>query len=244
VDFYILGPVGVAAHGREIRLGGYKPRTVLAALLLARGRVVSDAQLSTLLWRWDPPATMSAQIYTYVSRLRARLAPEVRINRRTPGYELQIGSARFDYAEFERLARRGREELRAERYREAAAQLSSALALWRGPPLSNVTSFLAEDELPCLEEARLAALDARIGADIVLGRSADVVAELTRLVADHPLRERLRAHLMTALHRSGRQADALAVYHEGRRMLADEVGACPGSALETAYQRILRGGPG
>jgi DNA-binding SARP family transcriptional activator len=244
MDFHILGPVGVVANGKEIRLDGPKQRTVLAALLLARGRVVSDAQLSTLLWRWEPPATMSAQIYTYVSRLRTRLAPEVRIIRRVPGYEMQIESARFDYAEFERLAQRGREELKAEHYHEAAAQLSRALALWRGPALSNVTSFLADNELPRLEEARMAALDARIEADIMLGRSAEVVAELTRLVAEHPLRERLRAYLMTALHYSGRQADALTVYHEGRRVLADEVGVDPGAALKTAYQQILIGGPG
>jgi DNA-binding SARP family transcriptional activator len=214
---------------------------VLAALLLARGRVVADAQLSEFLWGWHPPTTMSAQIYTYVSRLRQRLAPEVAIVRRPPGYMLQIESAEFDYEQFERLTRLGHDLMTAGRHEDATRNFRASLDLWTGPPLANVTEFLASVDLPRLEEARTATLESRIEADLTLGRHAQLVPELTGLVTQYPMREQLRVQLMTALYRCERQADALSVFQEGRQVLTEELGVDPGAALTAAYQAILHG---
>lgn len=216
-------------------------RTVLAALLLARGRLLSDDHLSYLLWGENPPSTPNAQIYTYVSRLRKCLGPAVNIERRRPGYTMDIGRLDLDVVHFERLSRTGRDALRHNRYSEAAELLRAALACWRGPALSNVTENLASAELHHLEEARMVALDGRIEADLALGNHAHLIPELTLLVAEQPLRERLRAQLMIALYRFDRQADALAVYHDARRVLAEEMGSDPGANLTEVYQAILAG---
>ncbi|MFI8460181.1 BTAD domain-containing putative transcriptional regulator [Kitasatospora sp. NPDC085464] len=244
MEFSVLGLVSVKdARGAEVGLDGAKQRTVLAALLLARGRVVTDARLSTLLWDWNPPATMSAQIYTYISRLRKRLGPRVRLSRQGPGYQLDIGDTRFDLVEFERLTRQARSALAASRFDAAARDFESALALWQGPALGNVTEALAQLEVPGLEEARTAALEGRVEADLALGRHQRLVPELTSLVTELPLRERLRAQLMTALYRSGRRADALAAYQQGRRILAHEIGVDPGPELTAVHQAVLTDSP-
>lgn len=241
MEFRLLGPVEARREGVAAALSGSKIHTVLAALLLARGRVVSDARLSQLLWGWSPPATLNSQIYTYVSRLRKLLGPEIEIERQQPGYVLRAGSSRLDFIEFERLDELGRDALRRQNYEAAGAFLREALDLWRGPALANVTEFLSEVEIPQLEAARATALENRIEADLALGRHQEVSAELTGLVTRHPERERLRAHLMLALYRSGRQSDALRVYHQGRKVLADELGVDPGAELEAAYQIVLCG---
>ncbi|MCX4830337.1 winged helix-turn-helix domain-containing protein [Streptomyces sp. NBC_01016] len=233
----------VRRDGEAIVLSGSKVKTVLAALLLAKGRVVSDAQLSRLLWGWSPPVTVSAQIYTYISRLRMRLGDDVRIVRQLPGYALDVGHARIDFLEFERLSRLGTEAQEAGDVERAGALLRDALELWRGPALSNVTEFLADSELPRLEETRAVALEHRIEADLELGRHRGLVPELTSLVAEFPVRERMRAQLMKALYQCGRQADALTAYHTGRRVLADELGVDPGAELTAVYQAVLTGGP-
>ncbi|MFJ9343327.1 BTAD domain-containing putative transcriptional regulator [Streptomyces sp. NPDC101733] len=239
MDLQLLGPVEATREGARVALSGTKMHTLLAALLLARGRVVPDTRLSRLLWGADPPATMSAQIYTYVSRLRKLLEPEVTLERRAPGYAIKTGTSRVDILEYERLDRTGRQALQEHRYAEAAGLLRGALELWQGPMLVNVTEFLAEEEIPQWEEERAATLENRMEADLALGRHQEIVAELTRLVADFPLRERMRAQLMTALYRCGRQADALHVFHEGRSVLADELGVDPGSGLKAAHQALL-----
>jgi DNA-binding SARP family transcriptional activator/tetratricopeptide (TPR) repeat protein len=244
MEFRILGPVEVWKDGAREALDGSKQRTVMASLLLAEGRIVSDARLSSLLWGERPPMTVNAQIYTYVSRLRKLLGPETSIERQRPGYLLRIGSASLDYAEFRRLTQRGLEALSESRPAEASESLREALSLWRGPALANVTEYLAELELPSLEEARMAALESRIEADLALDPSPRLVAELTGLVAAYPLRERLRAQLMTALLRNDRQADALGVYQDGRRVLAEELGVDPSPTLSRAYQEILAGDVG
>ncbi|MCX5114922.1 NB-ARC domain-containing protein [Streptomyces sp. NBC_00378] len=241
MDFRILGPVEARRDGDWIALSGSKVHTVLAAMLLAHGRVVSDSRLGALLWGWDPPVTASAQIYTYMSRLRKLLGDEVEIVRRQPGYVLRAPGARIDVVEFERLDRLGREALRERRHADAQALLTEALGWWRGPALSNVTEFLLEAELPQLEEARMLALENRIEADLALGMHEQVTAELTGLVAEHPVRERLRAQLMTALYRCGRQADALQTYYEGRKVLVDQLGVDPGEVLGATYQAVLGG---
>ncbi|MFJ9178103.1 BTAD domain-containing putative transcriptional regulator [Streptomyces sp. NPDC102360] len=241
MEFQILGPVEARSDGAPITLAGTKVHTVLAALLLARGRVVTDSRLSSLLWGWQPPATASAQLYTYVSRLRGRLGGGVEIVRRQAGYLLRTGEGRIDLLEFERLERLGREALRIAAHERAGALLRAALELWRGQALSNVTEQLARAECPRLEELRTTALENRIQADLALGRHQQLIAELTGLVTAFPLRERLRGQLMTALFRCGRQADALYVYHQGREVLAEELGVDPGSALNHTYRAVLTG---
>jgi DNA-binding SARP family transcriptional activator len=241
MEFRILGPVGVWENGVEIQLDGSKQRTVLTSLLLARGHVVPDFQLSNVLWGWNPPATYNAQIYTYVSRLRRYLGPSVEIERRRPGYLLRTHAHLFDHAEFERLTTLGRQNLEQARYDLAGHNFRAALELWRGRPLVNVTDHLADAELPWLTEARTAALESRLEADLHLGRHAEVVAELTALVAEHPIRERLRAQLMTALYRCDRQGDALAVFQQGRKVLTEELGVDPGPLLSEAHHAILVG---
>nr|AVR52590.1 SARP family transcriptional regulator [Streptomyces sp. FXJ1.235] len=221
-----------------------KPKTILATLLLAGDRVVSDTHLREVTWGPTPPATVGQQLYTYISRLRKLLSPGATILRRRPGYRLVLTDATLDHAEFEHLAGLGYDALKARRHTAAAEHLAAALDLWRGPVLSGVTEHLARVELPRLEEARMAALEGRIAADLALGRHDALVTELVGLVEAHPLRERLRAQLMTALYRAGRQADALAEYQRGREILAEELGIDPSSALKDVFQSILSGDPG
>ncbi|CAM5597856.1 hypothetical protein SXANM310S_01646 [Streptomyces xanthochromogenes] len=241
MDFHLLGPVEARREDLRIALSGTKMHTLLAALLLARGRVVPDSRLSRLLWGASPPATMSAQIYTYVSRLRKLLEPETTLERRSPGYAIKTGDSLVDIVEYERFDRLGRQALQEHRYEDAGSLLRNALELWQGPMLVNVTEFLAEEEIPQWEEGRAATLENRMEADLALGRHGQIVAELTRLVADFPLRERMRAQLMTALYRCGRQADALHVFHEGRTVLAEELGVDPGTGLTDTHQAVLCG---
>ncbi|MDH6576344.1 AfsR/SARP family transcriptional regulator [Kitasatospora sp. MAP5-34] len=241
MEFQLLGPIGARQNQNVVPLSGTKIHTVLAALLLYRGTVVSDDRLSTALWGWDPPATRNAQIYTYVSRLRKRLGPEVDLVRQSQGYLIRTGTARLDVEEFERSARLGREALDQHRYYDASVHLGSALALWQGPALANVTDHLADAERPSLDEARVVVLEDRIEADLALSRHRELVPELTGLLAEHPLRERLRAQLMTALYRCDRQGDALATYQAGRRVLAEELGVDPGPVLTDVHRTILRG---
>ncbi|MCC3771373.1 AfsR/SARP family transcriptional regulator [Streptomyces sp. UNOC14_S4] len=241
MEFYVLGAVEVRRNGQLVDLKGNKPRTLLAALLFSQGRIISDAQLSLLLWGENPPATFNAQIHTYVSRLRKILCPDAEIVREQPGYFIDIKDSWFDYQEFDRLTREGRRSLLEGHDKAAAEMLHRGLSTWRGTALANVSEFLIDAERPWLEEARLAAQESRIEADLALGRHAQLVSELTGLVAKHPLREHFRAQLMTALNRSGRQADALETYQEARRILVEELGVEPGQSLRDAHHAILTG---
>ncbi|MFF0548910.1 BTAD domain-containing putative transcriptional regulator [Streptomyces sp. NPDC004311] len=237
----MLGPVEVRQDGHRAAFSGAKLHTVLAALLLAREEVVSDDRLCRLLWGWAPPATVSAQLYTYISRLRKILGDGVLIDRRPPGYAMRIGNASFDLNEFEKLALDGREALVNEDFEKAGELLRDALARWNGQPFANATEYLADAEAPRLMEARAVTLEHRIAADLALGRHEQVTGELTGLVAEFPLRERIRCQLMTALCRSGRQADAIHLYHHGRAVLSDELGVNPGEELQATYRALLEG---
>ncbi|MFD6416129.1 BTAD domain-containing putative transcriptional regulator [Streptomyces sp. NPDC060194] len=241
MEFRVLGPVEVRRDGRRVPISGTKLHTVLAALLLARGEVVSDDRLSRLLWGWAPPATVSAQLYTYVSRLRKLLGEGVLIDRRPPGYAMAIGDAKLDVTEFRDLDRAGREALSAREFEKAGELLREALARWNGQPLANTTEYLSAAEAPSLSEARAATLEHRVAADLALGRHEQIIVELTGLVAEFPLRERIRCQLMTALCRCGRQADAIRLYHHGREVLAEELGVDPGEELQAAYRALLDG---
>ncbi|MEU9305153.1 BTAD domain-containing putative transcriptional regulator [Streptomyces sp. NPDC048269] len=241
MDFKILGPVSAVLDGRPVPLDGSKQRTALAALLLAQGQVITDERLTTLLWGWQPPATSTRQLYTYVSRLRTRLGPGHGLERLGAGYRMDITPGALDWDRFRELAATGRADLLAGRYADAERRLGQALALWSGPALSDVTEQLAAAEGPRLTEAHLAATEHHTEAALALGRHGELVPGLTRQVTLHPVRERLRGQLMTALFRCGRQADALSLYEEGRRILADELGIDPGPELRALHQEILTG---
>ncbi|MFG3154920.1 BTAD domain-containing putative transcriptional regulator [Streptomyces sp. NPDC048219] len=239
--FRLLGPVSVARAGTVVPLSGAKIHTVLAVLLLARGALVTDSRLSAALWAEEPPATSNAQIYTYVSRLRKTLGNDVRISRQGPGYVLDTGNCEVDLFSFERLERLGRQALEENRHAEAGRLLGEALGHWSGQALENVTEHLLRFERPRLEFLRAQALERRIEADLSLGRHRLLVPDLLSLVARFPMDESLRAHLITALHRSDRQAEAVQVYGEGRRILDEQLGVVPGRQLSEAYLRMLRG---
>lgn len=242
-EFRLLGPVTVVAAGRERALRGTKQRTLLAALLLARGALVLDSQLIGVLWGEAPPATVGAQLYTHASRIRGRLGAGLGLVRQSTGYRLRPAAHRCDAVEFARLAGEGHDALRAGRHAAAAQRLREALAWWRGPALADVTDLLRDAEVAALDEARTAALEGRIEAELALGEHLRLVPELSGLVRRHPLRERLRVLLMTALHRSGRRAAALECFAEGRRILGEELGVDPGESLLAAHRAVLRDDP-
>ncbi|MEO3755194.1 AfsR/SARP family transcriptional regulator [Streptomyces sp. B6B3] len=154
---------------------------------------------------------------------------------------MRVISGRFDYGDFCALSRSGQGHLRVGQYVQAEHRLRAALALWRGPALTDVTEYLAETERPSIDEAYMETLECRISANLALGQHAQLTKELVGLVQAYPLRERLRAQLMMALYASDRQADAFAVFHEGRQRLAEELGVDPGAALQRTYQAILTG---
>ncbi|AZM57409.1 AfsR family transcriptional regulator [Streptomyces sp. WAC 01529] len=239
MHYRLLGPVEAWREGRRLALGGPKPRALLAALLLEPGRVVSADALIDAIWGDRPPDTARSLIQSYVSALRRALSADV-IETQPPGYLIHADAEVVDRVAFERLTAQGRRAAAAGDHAAAARLLSEALALWRGPALGGIGETLRAmaDQL---EEARQAALEERIAADLAqAGRETELVAELTALVATHPTRERLRGQLMLALYRLGRQADALAVYAEGRDVLAEELGIDPGPGLRAMHEAILR----
>jgi predicted ATPase/DNA-binding SARP family transcriptional activator len=242
-QFSLLGPLAVTHDGEPTPLGGQKRRALLAALLLEANRVVSRDRLIDALWGDDPPDTARNTIQVYVSQLR-KLLPEGALETAPPGYRLVVEPETVDLFEFVRLSEEGRSALAAGNPTGAAGILRVALSLWRGPPLADLAwEPFAQAEIVRLEELRLAALEDRIDADLSLGRHGQVVPELELLVAEHPFRERLRAQLMLALYRAGRQSDALAVYQRARKTLVDELGIEPGESLRKLERAILAHDP-
>src|SRR5712692_1328320 len=225
MEFRILGPLEVVDDGDVLAVPGGKPRALLAALALSPGEAVSADRLIDELWGEEPPETAANALQVHVSQLRKALGSDV-VRRRPPGYELAVAPEAVDLVRFERAvaAARGAEPA------AAARLLRDALDLWRGDP---------EVDRARLEELRLSALEARIDVDLALGKHAELVAELEALVAEHPLRERLRAQLMLALYRAERQADALEVYRATRAALVDELGIEPSPALQKLERAVL-----
>src|SRR5689334_642007 len=239
----LLGPISVTRDGGEIALGGEKRRALLAVLLLEANKIVSRDRLIDALRGDEPPETARNTIQVYVSQLR-KLLPDGALETAPPGYRLTAEPDNVDLFEFERLSEEGRTALGTGDAAAAAQTLRSALDLWRGPPLADLEwEPFAQGEMARLEELRLAALEDRIDADLALGRHGQLIAELERLVVEQPLRERLRAQLMLALYRAGRQADALAVYQRARRTLVDELGIEPGEGLRKLERAILAQDP-
>jgi predicted ATPase/DNA-binding SARP family transcriptional activator len=245
VEFRILGSVEVDNSGLVVDLGGLRERTLLARLLLAAGQVVSADRLADDLWAGEPPPHSMATLRVYVSRLRRALGPAASaLVTQPPGYRLQLDAGQLDASRFEHLVTAARRELDDGNAEAAAAGLRTALGLWRGPALSDVADFaFAQADVARLEEARLAALEDRVEADLACGRHAGLTSELDGLAAAYPLRERLCGQRMTTLYRCGRQADALRAYRELRTRLADELGIDPNPRLHRLHEAILRQEP-
>jgi DNA-binding SARP family transcriptional activator len=243
VEFRILGPLEASAGGRELSLGGPKPRALLVLLLLHYNEVVPTDRLIDELWAGDSPQDAVAALRVNVSRLRKAL-PEDVLATKSPGYVLGIEQDALDLHRFERLVDDGRRLMENGLAADASQRLRDALSLWRGPALADFAyESFAQAAIARLEEIRMTAVELRIGADLALGRHDALVGELEAQVAEHPLRERLRMYLMTALYRSGRQAEALTVYQDARRALVDTLGIEPSTALRDLERAILRHDP-
>ena len=243
VEFRILGPLDVLQDGRPLALGGAKQRALLAILLLHRRERVSTDRLIDQLWGERAPATAAKTVQVYVSHLRKAIGADLLLTQGS-GYLLEAEADRVDADRFSTLASEGREALQRGDPDDAATALREALALWHGSPLADFAyEPFAQTEIARLEEARVAALEDRIDADLALGRHALLVGELEALVHEHPLRERFYRQLMLALYRSGRQADALERYRQARRVLTDELGLEPSPELQELERRILAQDP-
>ena len=252
MNFDILGPFRIRdPERREIRLPAGLERSLLVLLLINRGEVVSVDRIIEALWGEQPPDSAAKAVQGYVSHLRRTLDPESGVGgadglllTRAPGYALRADGVDVDSARFEKLAEEGSRALEEGSAADAAAAFAAALGLWRGPALAEFAyDDFAQAEILRLDELRLGVLEERAEALLRLGRNAEVVTELGPLVAESPLRERLRARLMLALYRSGRQADALEVYRSGRRLLDEELGLKPDDELQRLERAILNHDP-
>ncbi|HEX6354999.1 AfsR/SARP family transcriptional regulator [Actinophytocola sp.] len=242
----LLGPLTLSVDGEERDLGGTRQRVVLAMLALNANRVVPIEQLIDAVWDTAPPTTARAQIQICVSGLRRVLAgaeDTAQIRTRAPGYLIEIEEANLDVAQFSGLVTSARGHVEANRVSEAVATLRSALSLWRGPALAGMYSELLRRGAAQLEDAKIAAIMERIRLDLALGRHEELVGELFALVKEHPLRERLYEHLMLALYRSGRQAEALEVCRRARATLMEELGIELGQSVRRLETAILNGDP-
>jgi DNA-binding SARP family transcriptional activator len=243
MEFRILGPLEAWDEGRQLAVGGRRPRALLAALLLHPNEVVSADRLIDELWGDDSPDRAGTALRVNVSRLRKALPQDV-LTTKSPGYLVRVDPDQLDLHRFERLVDEGRSLSARGLAAEASERLRDALSLWRGRALADFAhESFAQAAIARLEEIRLAAIELRIDADLALGRHPALVGELEALVAEHPLRERLQLCLMTALYRSGRQAEALDAYKRARRALVDELGIEPSPALQELERAILRQDP-
>ncbi|WP_411101024.1 BTAD domain-containing putative transcriptional regulator [Streptomyces sp. x-45] len=237
-----LGPVRLWRDGGLLPTGSPQQRALLAVLVLREGRTATAAEIVDALWGEDPPSQALAAVRTYASRLRKVMDPGTLVSE-SGGYAVRLPDQGCDVAVAAHLARQA-EQLRVQGdLQRARTFLRHALGLWEGEPLAGVPGPFAETQRVRLEEWRLQLLESRVDMDLECGLHADVVPELTSLVSEYPLRERLRELLMLALYRAGRQAEALAVYADVHRLLADELGVSPREGLARLQQRILQADP-
>lgn len=248
MEFGVLGPLEVTAHGQPLLVRGTRTRAVLAMLLVYANQVVPAGQLVDELWPGQATDRASASLQVRVSELRKafRSAQEAdRLVTRPPGYLIRVQPEELDTLRFDRLTAEGEAALAAGDAGFAARRLDEALSLWRGRALADVdASPFAQAEVARLEERRMAALESRAEALLVCGRHRELIGDLETLTAAYPLRERLWSQRMLALYRAGRQADALRAYRDLRAILVSELGIEPGPALADLEGRILRQDPG
>src|SRR5919108_900240 len=246
LEFGILGPLEAAIGGRPVEIRGAKQRTLLALLLVHRGEAVPVATIIDELWPEAPPSTAQQSVQMHVSRLRRALVDagdRDALRTSGAGYRIDVAADAVDANRFDRvLAHAEREKSR--RPAEARARFDAALALWRGEALADVPrGARLGAEAARLEERRLAARVERAACLLELGDLSTATAELETLARLHPLQERVRMLLMEALARSGRKADALAVFRDARRTLVEEVGIEPSGELRDLHERLLRDEP-
>ncbi|WP_157254530.1 BTAD domain-containing putative transcriptional regulator [Nonomuraea typhae] len=241
----LLGPVrAYADDGSPIDIGGVRQRAFLARLALSAGQVVPVGMVVDALWGEHPPGNAAKALHALVYRLRKALNEPAIVESATTGYRLKIGRADVDANRFEELTARGRRELAAGSAPQAAASLGRALALWRGAALADIPDApFAGTAGARLTELRLAAVEDRFEAELELGHHAEILADLEAEATGHPLRERLTALRMRALHGAGRQAEALEVFDQARRTLADQLGVGPSREVHEAYLAVLRRTP-
>jgi DNA-binding transcriptional activator of the SARP family len=242
--FSVLGPVRAWLGDDPLPAGSPQQRALLAALLLRDGRTATASELIDALWGDEPPSQALAALRTYASRLRKTLGTQVLVSE-SGGYAIRsLREGALDHVHAQELAADAEKARGAGDLSRSRDLLREALALWDGEPLASIPGPYAETQRARLEEWRLQLLESRLDMDLEQGFHAEAVSELTALTAAHPLRERLRELLMLALYRSGRQAEALAVYADTRRLLADELGVDPRQGLKELQQRILQADPG
>ena len=243
IEFQVLGRLEVINGDRQLPLGSPQQRALLLVLILNRGQPVAADLIVDALWEGQAPATATKIVHGYVSNLRRALGDGLLV---TVGhsYMLDVSAGQLDEDHFDALVDQGTRAFREGNPRQAAERFKEALALWRGPPLPEFAyQSFAQARIRRLDEARLAALEGRIDADLALGERARLVPELEELVRKHPSRERFAGQLMLALYRSGRQADALQVYRDARRRLVEELGLEPGSELQQLERSMLEQDP-
>lgn len=244
--YHVLGPLTVSAADGNLKIPPGRQQVVLSALLLEANRVVGMDSLVDAIWNDAPPATARTQVQICVSSLRSTLAgvgSADAIVTRPPGYLLKVSDGELDAHVFARLTAEAEAAIRAGDAGSASALLRQALALWRGPALGGTTSRALHARATQLDEERLAALETSIDLELAAGRHHQLVGEISALVAQHPLRERMRGQLMLALYRSGRQPEALDVYRSARDLLIDELGLEPSEELRRLEAAILAGDP-
>ena len=252
LEFGILGPLEVLRSGTRLKLGGRQQRAILGLLLCEAGQVVSIGRLADALWGEHLPSGFLTTVQTYIFHLRALLEPDrargagsgVLVTEAGGGYSLHAPAGSVDGVLFEDLLVRGQAALESQDPGEAVVLLHRALGLWRGEVLGDLADFgFVAPVAGRLEELRLSAMELRMEAELELGHHGTAVAELDRLVADHPLREGLHAERILALYRSGRQSEALAAYRRLRSKLAEELGIEPSPPLHALHSAVLAQDP-
>ncbi|HEY7483587.1 MAG TPA: AfsR/SARP family transcriptional regulator [Streptosporangiaceae bacterium] len=255
MDIRLLGPLAARINDRSVVPSAAKPRQVLALLALHARQVVPVSTLIDEIWADRPPRSMTTTLQTYVRQLRRLIETALTTDDRGRtardvlateygGYSLQVEPEEIDVPAFEQLAGAGRAAYDRGDDRTAATMLNRALSLWRGPALANLPlGRVLELEVMSLEESRMGALERRIEVDLRLGRHVELLGELSRLVAQHPMHENLRALYMTSLYRSGHSARALEAYQRLRTVLIEELGIEPAPRVQRLQQAILVGDP-
>jgi DNA-binding SARP family transcriptional activator len=238
----VLGPVAIECQGQQVALGGPQSRALLSLLIVRRGEAVSTEWIIDGLWGEAPPSAR-AQVQNRVCRLRSVLDPVGALALETvgTGYRLCVPPGLLDLDVFRANVDSAETYLRQGLPGQAAAVLRDALGIWRDQPYADVDLPVVQEAAKHLAVLRLVAIERWVAAELSGGASGAVLPELSRLVAQHPYHERLRAHLMTALCMSGRAAEALAVYRDGRHRLVQELGIEPSAELQSLHRQILGG---
>ena len=252
LEFCVLGPLEVRRAGEPVPLGGRQQRAILAMLVCEAGTAFSVGRFADALWGDHPPSAFQVTVQSYIFRLREALEPgrargspaQLLVSEPGGGYRLRLGNASVDVVQFETLLGQARLALEATDARGAVDRYDQALALWRGEVLAGLEDFDFVGPIAArLQELRISAEESRADAELMLGHHDTVLPGLDRLVADHPLRERLHERRILALYRSGRQSDALAAYRDLHARLRDELGIEPSPSLQQLHQGVLAQDP-